>query len=339
MNIIITSGNGTRLTQWDRSKAYDINTVFLYCTSETGVPSKFKLSYVDDSIDTEEVFQTKTFEISVLPSELGNINNYVAYDLSADFAIKERSYKCEIILASGAIIALTDELILKNDYLEDEHPTLRIDKRTIVTSNNTNLLIAQDSLSQQISFEIKECYDGVSFLDNTKKIYVDFIPSDYHPTIDQPAFYSSKILTKESIIREGESWMRFKWNVPFRATRAAGSLKIAVAITDNKGYVWQTSPTALTVLPNIGLRPAIPQAPEDNETDASEIAGKIQTLEEFVMNLNNVESIDEENGIIVYTTRKNGVESSSEISVAELMSADLADEDYVVSGGGAEEGV
>ena len=133
--------------------------------------------------------------------------------------------------------------------------------------------------------------------------------------------------------------MRFKWNVPFRATRAAGSLKIAVAITDNKGYVWQTSPTALTVLPNIGLRPAIPQAPEDNETDASEIAGKIQTLEEFVMNLNNVESIDEENGIIVYTTRENGVESSSEISVAELMSADLADEDYVVSGGGAEEEV
>lgn len=336
MNIIISQSNeqkSAHLTQWSSNSVYDINNITIYVQQGVVTPKTFQLSYIDESTG---LANEKIYIANIEASATRNIGGYNAFIINPQSSFSKHAYNCIIIFNDNTELKLESTLLINDNYIEDEHKALRVIKRHIITTDNENLLVAQDSRSQQITFEIKKCYDGVSFLDNSKIVYVDFIPVGYAPTsAAEPAFFSKRIEQKEDFEENGEQWMRLKWTVPFKATKIAGSLPIALAITDNAGYVWQTVPTSLTIQRNIGLRPAIPVEPTDDITMVEEISDRLLTLEEFVANLDNVESIDEEEGTLMYVTRQNGEETRSDVSVVNLLAAGSETEEVIFGGGNA----
>ena len=93
------------------------------------------------------------------------------------------------------------------------------------------ILVAEDSESECITFRIEKTYDGISALDPSKIIYVDYIPADFNTEVENISFYSDKILHRSEIEVDGKIYIDLKWIIPYNAVRAAGKLTIALAIT------------------------------------------------------------------------------------------------------------
>ena len=337
MNIIISNTGEVRFTQYTSSSVYDINTIKLYVSNTYKVPTSVNLYYED----TESgVGGYLSYDLTVV--ETGTTTNYIQYSLKADMAIPGYNYTVTVKFEDSEI-EIENTILITNDVLVDEHSPLEVHERTITVTNNSNVLVAQDSRSQCITFLIKEKYDGISFLDETKEIFVDFIPADYKPGLGDPAFFSDLIKVREWKPKTNESdeqWIYLKWIVPFAATKTAGDLTIALAVLNNSTYIWQTVPTKLTVLPNIGLRPAVPVTPDGEPASENLIEyigtleDRIKELEEFDSEIDNVSSINSEDGTITYTTRSAGqATESTTVSVADLWSAGLEDEELILFGG------
>jgi hypothetical protein len=137
-----------------------------------------------------------------------------------------------------------------------------------------------------------------------------------------------------------EQWILLKWIVPFAATKNAGDVVIALAVLDNATYIWQTIPTKLTVLPNIGLRPAVPVTPEGEPASENlveyigTLEDRIKELEEFDADLDNISSINAEEGTITYTTRTPDHKTeTTTVSITDLWTAGLDEEELILFGG------
>jgi hypothetical protein len=93
------------------------------------------------------------------------------------------------------------------------------------------------------------------------------------------------IVITEDIIppngQEGE-WIMLKWNLPYLATKMAGTVRFAVSVIDHYGdersYTWQTFPSSFNVSQNIGLRTGLTLTPAD-ESILGELVDNMQTLQ------------------------------------------------------------
>lgn len=185
----------------------------------------------------------------------------------------------------GKVLKMT----FKNDFpsLEDEHNYLQIIHRDIQIIDNQIMLVAEDSMSQQIRFKMKKHYDGISFIDKTKKIYIDYIPpnweadvkpnlirqaidadqQEYADAISKINFIHSSLTYEEFLESDSDpdksDYIYLIWNVPYLATIQAGILTFAISVINDVisidspqriTYLWQTLPAQLTVQPNIGKR-------------------------------------------------------------------------------------
>ena len=339
MNIIVSNAGEVRFTQYSDSLVYDVNTIKLYISKDYNkIPKSINLYYEDKESDIGKYL---SYDLSVV--EDGTTTNYNQYKLTSATSIPGYSYTITIKFNDGSSIIIENTVLITNDVLVDEHSPLEVHERTIVVSKNSNILVAQDSRSQCITFMIKEKYDGISFLDQTKEIFVDFIPVGYKPDEGEPAFFSDLIKVREWMPKVNESdeqWILLKWIVPFAATKTAGDVTIALAVLDNATYIWQTVPTKLTVLPNIGLRPAVPVTPEGEPASENfveylgSLEDRIKELEEFDSDLDNISSINAEEGTITYTTRTPDHETeTTTVSITDLWTAGLDEEELILFGG------
>lgn len=231
-----------------------------------------------------------------------------------------------------------------NEYYIDQHAPIYVQNKTLDVTTSGITLVAEDSESECIIFRIEKTYDGISALDPSKIIYVDYIPANLNAETEKVSFYSDKILSRSEVEMDGKVYIDLKWIVPYNAVRAAGKLTIALAILgqstsiDHEGnqipYLWQSLPAVLTVRPNIALRHDIKITPEQTATLES-VNAQVQRIQEFVDDIDNVSNINTETGEITYTTRENGTSSTETISVADLMIQDFVDEEIILSGGGA----
>lgn len=300
----------------------------------------FKSSSSIDSIQVEREYLYELVEASLF-----NKPNYICYK------IKENEKPCNFPNEQYDIkVTFADESYkeIKGPYsllqLVDEHGAVLVTDRKI--DQITTPIVAQDRNSQQIVFHLKKCYDGISFLDETKEIFVDYIPVDFIPIIDDNGntinFYSSLIHDKNLFTdAQGVEWVEIKWNIPPAAIEKAGIVKYDIAVVDRHGdvsYVWQTLPSSFTVSENLAKRPLVLVEPNEKPDILADLIDEINSLNDFVANLDNVSAINENEGTITYTSRENGVATETEYSVLDLATATIdeeGEEEIEVGGGGA----
>lgn len=343
MNIIILEDYNIRVTQ--QSTDYmDINTLRFFVKKDSSggglyTLSNLNLSFVEKIDFNGELIDglTLNYSIGIECNEDLETSNYIGYSINSMTAFPAKEYQCSLKFSDSTEITLAP-LKLYNNYAADEHGALRVNERTIDVSHNTNTLVAEDNLSQVITFLIKEKYDGISFLDDTKKVCVEYVPVGYVPAEGYKDFYSDEISVKyyAADVEEEERWMYLKWKVPRAATYYAGQMPFAISVTDNEGYVWQTIPAYLTILPNIGRRNGT--APEAPSEDYSTLESRVVALEEFSGDIDNVSNISE-SGQIEYTIREDRETEKHTYELGDLLAANLNldyDEsgEYLLIGGG-----
>lgn len=212
-------------------------------------------------------------------------NDYYGYFLNSRVNIEDGTYTFSI-----DTLSLDGFVILGNEKLIDEHDPIYIIGRQINPVKTQ--ILAQDFKSQQFTFYIKKKYDGISFLDSSKRIYVDYIPVDRNDLILEDGstieFLSDEIKEKIEIQpphgQEGE-WLALKWDLPYPATKMAGSVRFALSVIDSsndaRAYTWQTLPSSFTVSKNIGLRNNIVLTPEE-ESQLQGLIDEVDSLRQDV---------------------------------------------------------
>lgn len=331
MNIIIRSETEYQLTEYNKDSIYDINNIKIY--SSTIVPTNIALKYEDST----NPLLAQAYSIPIIPTEIKE-NDYILYTAIAGDFIQTKLYDVTLAFENGARLQLEEPLKINNDILQDEHDAIKITGRTIAVNNNSIALIAQDCRSQRITFLIKESYDGISFLDENKEIYIDYIPPSLTPSEDIP-FYSDNNLERyvdDSLSINGEQWMKLIWTIPYEATKQQGTVKFALSVVgklvNGDCYIWQTAPAQFSVQPNIGQRPGVPVIPNSNP-ESFNIEKRIASLEEFTANIDNVTAIDQDNGTITHISRENGKDSEEiSVSIANLWAAGLQDDEIIIDG-------
>jgi hypothetical protein len=76
---------------------------------------------------------------------------------------------------------------------------------------------------------MKKKYDGISFVDESKAIYIDYIPVDKSALPENANFLSDKaiVITENVLPPNGQEneWILIQWNLPPQATAEAGTVK------------------------------------------------------------------------------------------------------------------
>jgi hypothetical protein len=115
--------------------------------------------------------------IATLNKNGGDNGNYYIYTLKCLEYIEANADHILTVmwkLANGEINEVSYEnflgvSLIEPEQMQDEHDHIIIkDDRTI--SSNSVVLIAEDSNSQMVTFEIDELYDGISILTDSKKV-------------------------------------------------------------------------------------------------------------------------------------------------------------------------
>lgn len=237
--------------------------------------------WVHTSLNLQDIDLTLVFEgqffypLTIIKDASLNKNNYNGYRLMSEASLGNGIYSLMI----NQVLTDYNISISAEESLIDEHEPVYIIGRYINPIKTQ--IVEQDVNSQQIRFYIKKKYDGISFLDNSKKIFVDFIPVDGKYTLPDgsltdiagPTPFLSDEITIDNIIElekapQGQvgEWLCLIWNLPYDAMRKAGTVKFDVSVIDEseetRAYTWQTLPSSYAVLPNLGFRSALVHVPE-----------------------------------------------------------------------------
>ena len=344
MNIIVTNDKTVRLTQYDAtdSTPIDIQNIRVHLGFNL-TPAHLKLVCKEAINDID--FKVYSYTIALTAVDDPLTPNYIDYKCFSSYTIPTKNYHVTLILDDNSAIEIGD-INITNDNINDQHPYIVINPNRSITDNSTNTLLQEDSLSQVIRFQIDEYYDGISFLDESKDIYVDYIPPKMYADEGETATFLSDRITKREKDPQIPGKIILHWLVPPRVARDAGSVTYAISVVNYKqAYVWQTLTAKLSVLPNIGKRPYTPVIPdipvepdtpggEGGEVDA-ELLNRVARLENFVENIDYVSNINSETGEITYTQRENGVETNITHEVDDLYATSAKNTTTVINGGGA----
>lgn len=297
MNIIVSSNKEIKIVD---NSVTDINKAKLFIANDLisnveNVKVSLKLSTIISTYDNQDLNYTLFFLITATHSAKLDKQNYRGFVLSCQTAIPsmENGYSA-VLKIDNNDIGTVNSLNL-NNILEDDSSVVLITDRTIAPI--TTAMVAEDRNSQQITFQIKEMYDGVSFLDD-KKIFVDYIPVDkelLEKDGDLRPFLSREITEKIPIILDGENWIRLKWNVPWQAMKQQGVVKFSIAVVDEKrNYIWQTFASSFTVFPNLGMRPPVEFSSSDEASQFSNLITEVDNLKTLLGNQSNLDTSDDE---------------------------------------------
>ena len=297
MNIIVSADKSIRLTQYSSQSTYNLSDIKFYFdkTLELDVP------YIQLSKKGEPAFQINLMETT-------DVKNYRVF-LADQAGFNSDEYLLAIVLnssnskdvlnvnvfsfeanTSGEPIDPSERDIYKYPYgLTDYQSAIPVIDREIKMSENTNLLLRGDNVSQCIRFKIKRFYDGIDLFD--KEINILYLSRQEEGKLCRCEIKHNQV----SLISENNiSYMILNWAVPKAITYKAGFVSFAILIQDlgidsgseeevKEKYVWQTLPASLSILDNIG---------EINEYIPIEEEEYFKTLENRVSSLeSNVDEI------------------------------------------------
>ena len=150
--------------------------------------------------------------------------------------------------------------------LTDMHEPIDIIDKEIMIGNNQNVLVAEDNISQGITFRMLRNYDGIDL--SSKNIYAEYIP------IGSDVIFRDLIKTgninlapdKPSNGSNEEDYISILWEVTVNTTRQPGIVPFAICAEDaenrltsndqgiSRQYVWQTLPSQIIIQKNLGRR-------------------------------------------------------------------------------------
>lgn len=346
MNIIVANDKSVRLTQYDAadSTPIDIQNMWVYIPSVNFnlIPIYLEGIYKElidpDSLD----IKIHHFRAPLVLSSDRTSPNYYDYSCITSPRIIAYPYSLSIIWSDGTKSNVVDNIYIANSRVNDNSMAIFINDNRIIATANQNILVKDDSLSQIMRFSIDEYYDGMSFLDSTKEIYVDYIPVDFDAAVEGKDFLSDKVFKREPDPCNPGRVLLY-WLVPSRVTQEAGEVIYALSIINQEqNYVWQTLTSKLSVLPNIGNRPDNPVIPDDPEDDPIiptpddlDLAQRVSELENFVANIDYVSGINAETGTLTQVTREDGVQTKTTHEIDDLYTNSTANNTTIITGGGA----
>ena len=157
-----------------------------------------------------------------------------------------------------------------------------------------------------------------------KNIYIDYIQDKEVRNISIPKDY----IDLETI--EGTQYIVIKWAVPYSITKKAGTVSFDISASDliassgsgesfepKRQYVWQTKPSKLVIVDNLGPRNSIPlDDDDDGDIPAESFEALVQLVEQ------NTQQLAE------------ATQQIEEIKKSDIYELDTIDDDMVVLGGG-----
>lgn len=170
--------------------------------------------------------------------------------------------------------------------LTDDHEPIDVINRQIYYSNSQNIVVAEDNISQLLTFRTEQMQEGIDL--TSKKLYFDYI------SLNDGEVHSTPLQSPVIEEQDGEATGCILIEVPmlYEHTQKAGSLRFALSATEDvttpeggdspvgtgdRQYVWQTKPSALTIQANLGKRPAVPSI-ENVSTGLEELITEIENL-------------------------------------------------------------
>lgn len=303
MNIIVQENKAIRFTQYSSQLTYNIEDIKFYIAK----------TFVDNDIWLDLVKLSNTYSFLLEKEE--EAANYFIYKVvfTQTVHLSEREYYLVLNIGENDKVKIGAVKLAAIDYvapvrmmmmraiaeegMTDWHEPIEIVDRDIIMTNNQNVLLAQDNISQMITFKMHRYYENIDL--SAKNIWIDFIdPASqelrhihlYDPNPEEGEDYSDniEILDSESG-RAQDAYMLLKWVVPYAITKKAGRIKFAIsAIGDNLAsinvyYVWQTKPAELIIQPNLALRDELPENVDTDELSIiSELADSVNNLQQQV---------------------------------------------------------
>lgn len=271
MNIIISNDKSTRLTQYSSQSTYNLAEINFYVAKGLEIEDLY-LNLMPPSTTTRYSF---------LLSQVQEEKNYFVYrvEYTTNVKLTGRAFTFEIMLNEEPLIikdpitiqtiSFTSPVLLMSmrtpssielGMTDAQEPIEVNDQRQIIVSNNQNILVAEDNISQCITFKIKKLQDGVNLL--TKDLYIDFVIRNSE---NKEVLYND--LLDQLTVKEQDEYFTITWVVPYAVTKKAGTVKFAISAvgaTEESYYIWQTQPASLTILPNLFKRnETIVEAPDE----------------------------------------------------------------------------
>lgn len=316
MNIIISRDRSVRLTQQTGS-SYNIQDIVFY---------------IAKTLNYSEVQLRLTVNRNKYPFILentGDIQNYKIYKVifTQSVSLNAREYDFSVLLDAEEIKigtfglnairyempvarAMTMRSIVWGPYgMTDQHEPVDIIDRDILISNNQNVLVAEDNISQCITFRIPQFYDGIDL--STKYLYLDYVEEvlelDPATAVMVPVkkLYNLSLdaykEVKEIIENEGTEdeiitpYLYITWAVPSEVTKTARSVPFAITAMDNmdnlttdpatgnvRQYIWQTKPSTLIIQPNLFKRNTTPIATDEERTMVEQLYNELALINENI---------------------------------------------------------
>lgn len=277
MNIIISSLSKITIVA-EEIKDFDSAKLFI----SKSIPNQDKAIF---SLTREDfTYPLKAVKVASLEK-----NEFYGYRLTTISALNDGSYYFNATFQDEETLVSDAFMIESNDDLIDEHDPVLIIGRKI--NPVTAEILQQDLGSQQITFYMRAKYDGVSFLDESKKVYIDFVPVDKSiltiegKTFDFLSMELKNITPISAPNGSDEQWMALKWKVPYVITKDAGIVPFQITIAEMNSenllsYIWQTFQSSITISKNIGFRAGLNVQPETEVVNT--IIKRLEDLEEVV---------------------------------------------------------
>ena len=297
MNIIVSQDKTIRLTQYSSQSSYDLDKINVYIARTLPIKDyallqlvagrnkyPFYLEQIDEIVN---YYVYKVLFISQVSLSAGAYATYLIIDDNElfinDITFNTMQYQAApLMLRSYAMRAIPAEI-------SDEHLPIEIMDRDIkLPAANQVAIVAEDNVSQCLTFRMPKTYDGVDL--TAKSIYVDFIDSatkELRNALIDPMDIS--------IDNTDNTLINVKWLVPYAATKKAGTLAFALSavgnLENNDYYIWQTKPSKLTIYPNLAKRNETPSNAED---ELNVLAALQAHLDEVAQNVENLSTDVEE---------------------------------------------
>lgn len=330
MNIIVSNDKSIRLTQYSSQSTYNLTDINFYISKELSIDS---LSLGLMPVDSQSIY---TFEIVAMAT----VANYFIYRVTFAQNIKLSAREYKIILtindeqlADNITVALNAidytapipaKLSLRNmlaitadeagdEYvypygLTDEHEPIDIVDRTIQMTKNKNTLVAEDNVSQCLTFRLPKFYDGIDL--STKRFFFDYLDNDKQ-FLSLPIYCVNDYAIKEGeTLPENIDYLALEIAIPYEITSLKSPVSFAISAIDMdilsggdengleplRQYVWQTQPATLTIAENLGTRPIAPIVPEGSSSGLETLIKDVEALKNS--DIYGIDAISNDNEVI-----------------------------------------
>lgn len=355
MNIIVGNDKSVRLTQYSSQSTYNLLDINFYIANTLGSKVESVSLIPEDSMTTYtfplhqtagtvnynilQVYFTTNVNLSARTYTFVlnlTTDNSIETLTAGAFMIEAIEYKLpQNSLFRMAKVSVVEDNGFGGEYyvagetagtISDEHEPVDVDlkAREIHFSNNQNVLVQEDNISQAITFRFQRYYDGIDLADENIPFYVDYLD----PTMKDETFnpdgvvsieinadsFSSVYIVQREIDGELKDFIYLHWVVPFSITKKAGKVTMALAFGIQNGdhiygyegtYLLQTKATTLQIVPNIGHKQNGTSTPEGEINVVTEIKEELvkvnETLEEIQSSDSyNIDSDDDDDNGVVY---------------------------------------